>query len=191
MKKKQSTREKILDVVFMLVYVNGYNGTSMSMILKECAIPKGSLYHYFKSKKEMVLAVINERLAPRMDDFYSFSNNENRHSVDILIDTIIKISQKEQLIKYGCPMNRLNQEMSSIDKDFESAITQIYNHIKEKIVLLLDQTNLKKDINIEELSEFVIASVWGALSLSPAQSSKERYLNTVSYLIDYLESLKN
>ena len=74
---------------------------------------------------------------------------------------------------------------------YNDLIIQIYNHIKEKIVLLLDQTNLKKDINIEELSEFVIASVWGALSLSPAQSSKERYLNTVSYLIDYLESLKN
>ena len=191
MKKKQSTREKILDAIFILVYINGYNGTSMSMILKECSIPKGSLYHYFKSKKEMVLAVIKERLAPRMDDFYSFSNNENKHSVDILIDTIIKISQKEQLIKYGCPLNRLNQEMSSIDKDFESAITHIYNHIKEKIVLLLHKSNLKKDINIEELSEFVIANVWGALSLSPAQSSKKRYLNTVSCLIEYLESLKS
>ncbi|MEA2099688.1 MAG: TetR/AcrR family transcriptional regulator, partial [Campylobacterota bacterium] len=53
MKTKQPTREKILDAVFALVYVNGYNGTSMAMILKECGIPKGSLYHYFKSKKEM------------------------------------------------------------------------------------------------------------------------------------------
>ncbi|WP_297484880.1 TetR/AcrR family transcriptional regulator [Sulfurimonas sp.] len=191
MPKKQSTREEILDAIFMLVYINGYNGTSMSMILKECGIPKGSLYHYFKSKKEMVLAVIKERLAPRMDDFYSFSNTQNKHSIDILIDTIIKISQKEQLIKYGCPLNRLNQEMSSIDKDFESAITQIYNHIKEKIILLLHKSNIKKEINIEELSEFVIASIWGALSLSPTQSSKDRYLNTVFYLTNYLKSLKN
>jgi TetR/AcrR family transcriptional repressor of nem operon len=190
MKKKQSTREEILDAIFMLVYTNGYNGTSMSMILKECNIPKGSLYHYFKSKKEMVLAVIKERLAPRMDEFYSFSNDENKHSIDILIDTIIKISQNEQLVKYGCPLNRLNQEMSFMDKDFDVAISQIYNHIKEKIIFLLHKSNLNKDINIEELSEFVIASVWGALSLSPIQSSKERYLNTVSFLISYLYSIK-
>jgi TetR/AcrR family transcriptional repressor of nem operon len=190
MKKKQSTREEILDAIFMLVYTNGYNGTSMSMILKECNIPKGSLYHYFKSKKEMVLAVIKERLAPRMDEFYSFSNDENKHSIDILIDTIIKISQNEQLVKYGCPLNRLNQEMSFMDKDFDVAISQIYNHVKEKIVFLLHKSNLNKDINIEELSEFVIASVWGALSLSPTQSSKERYLNTVSFLISYLHSIK-
>jgi len=190
MQKKQSTREEILDAVFLLVYINGYNGTSMSMILKECNIPKGSLYHHFKSKKEMVLAVIKERLAPRMDDFYSFLNDKNKHPVDVVINTIIKISQKEQLIKYGCPLNRLNQEMSSIDKDFEQAITKIYNHIKEKIVQLLQQSEIKKDIDVENLSEFIIASVWGALSLSPTQSSKDRYLSTIFYLTEYLKSLK-
>jgi len=191
MKKEQSTREDILDTIFMLVYIHGYNGTSISMILKECNIPKGSLYHYFKSKKEMILAVIKERLAPRMDSFYDFNANSNADSINILINSILSISQKEQLIIYGCPLNRLNQEMSPIDKDFESAITPIYNNIKAKIVLLLSKANLPKEIKIKELSEFIIATVWGALSLSPDESSKERYLYTVSHLIKYLKSLKN
>jgi TetR/AcrR family transcriptional repressor of nem operon len=191
MKKEQSTREEILDTVFLLIYTHGYNGTSISMILKECSIPKGSLYHYFKSKKEMVLAVIKERLAPRMDIFYDFDTNLDKDSVEILTDFILKVTQKEQLIIYGCPLNRLNQEMSPIDKDFESAITPIYNHIKTKIVLLLNRANLSKDVKTEELAEFIIATVWGALSLSPNESSQERYLYTVSHLIKYLESLKN
>jgi len=62
--KRQPVRESILDVVFKLVYTHKYNDTSMSMILKE------SLYHYFKSKKEVLLAVIKERLHPQMDEFY-------------------------------------------------------------------------------------------------------------------------
>jgi len=188
--QKQSTREKILDIVFMLVYTNGYNGTSISMILKECEIPKGSLYHHFKSKQDIVLAVIKERLFPKMDDFYDFSNPKNKHSVDVLINSINNIAKKELLIKYGCPLNRLNQEMSPIDKEFENAITPIYDHIKEKIISLLKDTDFKTSINLENLSEYVIASVWGALSLSPTQSSKERYLNTVSFLISYLKFIK-
>ena len=188
--QKQSTREKILDIVFMLVYTNGYNGTSISMILKECEIPKGSLYHHFKSKKDVVLAVIKERLLPRMDDFYDFYNPQNKHPIDVLIDSIINVSQKELLIKYGCPLNRLNQEMSLIDKNFEDTIISIYNHIKEKIILLLENATFNQTINIENLSEYIIASVWGALSLNPTQSSKERYLNTVSFLISYLHSIK-
>ena len=189
--KRQPTRESILDVVFKLVYIHGYNGTSMSMILKECNIPKGSLYHYFKSKKEMVLAVIKERLHPRMDEFYDLNNNENKHPIDILIGVIYKVAQKEQLVLYGCPLNRLNQEMSPIDKDFEAAITPIYNHIKVKIVYLLSDADIKSGTNTKELAEFIIASVWGALSLSPTQSSKDRYLATVSHLVRYLQSLKN
>ena len=188
--QKQSTREKILDIVFMLVYTNGYNGTSISMILKECEIPKGSLYHHFKSKQDIVLAVIKERLFPKMDDFYDFSNPKNKHSVDVLINSINNIAKKELLIKYGCPLNRLNQEMSPIDKEFENAITPIYDHIKEKIISLLKDTDFKTNINLENLSEYVITSIWGALSLSPTQSSKERYLSTVSFLISYLKFIK-
>ncbi len=183
----QPTREKILDAVFELVYIYGYNGTSMSMILKKCGIPKGSLYHFFKSKKEMVLAVIQERLAPRMDAFYDFSNDANKHPIEVLQDAIKKVATKEELVIYGCPLNRLNQEMSPIDKDFEAAITPIYDRIKSRIITLLESANLHMDKEI--LAEFVIASVWGALSLSPSQSSKERYLSTVTPLLDYLESL--
>ncbi|WP_297432841.1 TetR/AcrR family transcriptional regulator [Sulfurimonas sp.] len=184
----QPTREKILDAVFELVYVYGYNGTSMSMILKKCEIPKGSLYHYFKSKKEMVLVVIEERLAPSMNAFYDFTNDGNKHPLDVLIDAINKVATKKQLVLYGCPLNRLNQEMSPIDKDFEAAITIIYKHMRAKIIILLGGANLQTNTNI--LAEFVIATVWGALSLSPAQSSEERYLDTVTPLINYLITLK-
>jgi len=187
----QQTREKILDTVFKLVYIHGYNGTNMSMILKKCNIPKGSLYHHFKSKKEMVLATIKERLYPRMDAFYSFENDDNKNPIDVLTASICEVAQNEQLVLYGCPLNRLNQEMSPVDKDFEAAITPIYNHIKAKIVHLLNNADIKGNINTESLAEFVIASVWGSLSLSPSHSSKKRYLATVSHLINHLNSLKD
>ncbi len=181
----QTTRDKILDAVFKLVYINGYNGTSMSMILKECDIPKGSLYHHFKSKKEMVLSVIRERLSLRIDEFYEFKKVENEHSIDTIISNILKIAQKDELVKYGCPLNRLNQEMSPIDSDFEIEIDKIYINLRDKISLLLKDNDIA---DADSLAEYIIASVWGALSLSPEQSSKQRYLDTVSHLVKYLKS---
>jgi len=191
MNSKQTTRDKILDAVFALVYVNGYNGTSMSMILKKCDIPKGSLYHYFKSKKEMVLAVIKERLSPRMDEFYALEHVDNEHEINTIINSILKVTQKEELIMYGCPLNRLNQEMSPIDKDFEVKINAIYEKIRDKIINLLKNSNLVDGVDRDSLAEFIIATVWGSLSISPTQSSKERYLQTVNHLIIYLKSLKS
>ena len=190
MPNNQPTREKILNAVFKLVYINGYNGTSMAMILKECEIPKGSLYHFFKSKKEMVLAVIKERISPRMNEFYLLDEVEGEHGIDTIVATILGVTKKDVLISYGCPLNRLNQEMSPVDADFEVEINTIYEKIKAKVFKLLENSSLQEGIDISSLSEYIIAGVWGALSLSPKQSSKKRYLESVNHLIIYLKSLK-
>ena len=190
MSQAQPTREKILDAVFKLVYINGYNGTSMAMILGECEIPKGSLYHFFKSKKEMVLAVIKERISPRMDEFYLLDEVEGEHGIDTIIASILGVAKKDVLVSYGCPLNRLNQEMSPVDADFEVEINAVYEKIKAKIFRLLENSSLQGSVDNSSLSEYIIAGVWGALSLSPKQSSKKRYLESVNHLIIYLKSLK-
>lgn len=190
MAQEQPTREKILDAVFKLVYINGYNGTSMAMILKECGIPKGSLYHFFKSKKEMVLAVVKERISPRMDEFYALDEVDGKNGIDTIITAMLRVTKKDILVSYGCPLNRLNQEMSPVDEDFEVEINTIYEKLKKKIVRLLEISSLKDDVDNSSLAEYVIAGVWGALSLSPAQSSKKRYLESINHLINYLKSLQ-
>jgi len=68
-------------------------------------------------------------------------------------------------------INGYNQEMSPVDADFEKAINCIYNRLRDKITLLLDNSQLKADVDKESLSEFIIATVWGSISLSPTQSN--------------------
>ncbi len=187
---KYSTRDKILDAVYKLVYINGCNGTSIDMILKECSIPKGSLYHYFKSKKEMVLTVVKERIAPKMHEFYDLEKVKKEDGVDIMVRAILKVSQKEELVKFGCPLNRLNQEMSPVDDDFAKAINFIYDRMKSDILSALKDSSIKADVDLDSLAQFIIATVWGSLSLSPRHSSIKRYLNTINHLVSYLESLK-
>ena len=40
----------------------GYNATSVDAILKKAKVSKGSMYHHFKSKKELVLAMVENIL---------------------------------------------------------------------------------------------------------------------------------
>ncbi|HIP11734.1 MAG TPA: TetR/AcrR family transcriptional regulator [Bacteroidia bacterium] len=189
---KKQTRDLILDVTFSLIYQHGYNATGISAILKECNIPKGSLYHHFKSKKELVLAMIKERLSPKMDIFFSFENDNNKNSIDIIIETINKISNNENLVKYNCPLNRLNIELSNSDKDFDKELNQIFINIQNRIILLLDKSiksNEIKQIDTNSLSEFIITSTWGALSLSSNQSSQDKFINNTNHIKQYLLSL--
>jgi len=189
---KKQTRDLILDVTFAQVYKNGYSATGLSLILKECNIPKGSLYHHFKSKKDLVIAMIKERLSPKMDLMFSFKNDD-RESMEIIFETIDKISENEKLVKYNCPLNRLNIELSNSDKDFDIELMKIFNTIQNRINLLLEKAITNEEIkktDVNSLSEFIITSTWGALSLSASQSTNLRFIQNTNHLKQYLNSLR-
>jgi hypothetical protein len=141
----------------------------------------------------LVIAVIQERLSPKMNMLFLFENDNNKNAIDIIIETINKIIDNENLIKYNCPLNRLNIELSNSDKDFEKELNKIFENIQNRLILLLDKSlkeNKIKKIDIDSLSEFIITSTWGALSLSANQSTQDRFSQNINHLKQYLISLK-
>lgn len=52
------TRERILEAGARLVGEKGFNGCGLSEILAQAHVPKGSFYHYFGSKEEFGVALI-------------------------------------------------------------------------------------------------------------------------------------
>ncbi len=56
---KISTREALINTATQLFSQHGYVGTSIESITQICGIKKASLFHHFKSKQDLVIAVIN------------------------------------------------------------------------------------------------------------------------------------
>ena len=56
--KSQAMREKILNTATQLFIQKGSEKTSMQDIAQTAGISKGAIYHHFKSKDEIVLAVL-------------------------------------------------------------------------------------------------------------------------------------
>ena len=54
-----STKEKILDAALTLFAENGYNGTSVEQIAKAVGIKAPSLYKHYKSKEDILNALID------------------------------------------------------------------------------------------------------------------------------------
>jgi len=59
--KSQAMREKILNTATQLFIQKGPEKTSMQDIAQTAGISKGAIYHHFKSKDEIVLAVMSSR----------------------------------------------------------------------------------------------------------------------------------
>ena len=59
---RQATREQILKTALSLFCDRGYYTTSIEEIAKLAQISKGLLYHYFKSKAEVLAALVDLRI---------------------------------------------------------------------------------------------------------------------------------
>jgi len=56
-KKPDERREEILQAGCRLFLAKGYENTTMRDVMRELDIAKGTIYHYFKSKEELLDAV--------------------------------------------------------------------------------------------------------------------------------------
>ncbi|WP_028024200.1 TetR/AcrR family transcriptional regulator [Enterovibrio calviensis] len=72
--ESHSTRQHILDVGYQLIAERGFSNVGLSQLLAEAGVPKGSFYHYFKSKEKFGEALIEDYFASyrsRLDVLFS------------------------------------------------------------------------------------------------------------------------
>jgi AcrR family transcriptional regulator len=60
---RRATREHILKTALSLFCDKGYYATSIEEIAKQAQISKGLLYHYFKSKADVLAALVDIRIS--------------------------------------------------------------------------------------------------------------------------------
>ncbi|HEV7183780.1 MAG TPA: TetR/AcrR family transcriptional regulator [Leifsonia sp.] len=64
MEQVVEARTRILDAAESLFAQHGFDATSTSRIAKAAAVPKGLLFYYFPSKKDVLTSLVGERLGP-------------------------------------------------------------------------------------------------------------------------------
>ena len=185
------SRDKLLDVAFDEIYHNGYAATSVDKILKQANMNKGSMYHFFKSKKELTLAVINERINLYTETKYSTLLNYDENIIDEIMSLL---KQRDGFdFRLGCKLNNLVQELSPKDKDFKEALEKVYLRFESIIKEALDKAVKNKEINHNDtraLSMYIVASIEGCLGTAKKSHNEEYFFDCLSQLELFLNSLK-
>ncbi len=186
-----NSREKLLDVAYDEIYHNGYHATSVDKILKQANMNKGSMYHFFKSKKELALAVIKERIYSYIDMKYGKLLKYEENIIDELI-TYLK-DRKGFDFNFGCKLNNLVQELSYKDKDFKEALEYVYLHFESIIKQVLDKAVLKNEIDCQDtknMSIFIVASLEGCLGTAKKSQDGRVFRDCLFQLEFFLNKLK-
>src|ERR1700756_5510657 len=88
---QQRTREHIIEAAGRLFYRQGYEPTSFSDIAKVVGILRGNFYRHFKTKDEILDAVINRRLADtrRMLDGWDIEGERSADRIRSFINILL------------------------------------------------------------------------------------------------------
>ena len=120
--KGSANRQRIVDAADYLFYSRGYNQTSFSDISDKTGIPRGNFYYYFKTKEDILSAVIESRVRSFKDMLEQSSKNTSDPRERLLMLASMPELQEEQLLQYGCPIGTLSSELA---KDQDQEISKI------------------------------------------------------------------
>lgn len=196
MDKANKTRLHILNKAFELIYINGYQATSIDKIIETTQVTKGAFYYHFKDKETMGLAMIDDVLLPRLKRILIEPLSNSGKPLDRIYRSI-----KANLLKdidfnpkYGCPMNNLVQEMSPINSNFKIKLRKVLNHWKDGLVIVLSEAQqtgqIKKELDVASVADFIIVSYEGLRATGKLEDNMSLYQSYLHQLSFYLKSLK-
>ncbi|MCG8428815.1 MAG: TetR/AcrR family transcriptional regulator [Chromatiales bacterium] len=125
--KSEKTQRRIVDAANQLFYRKGYNRTSFTDVVEEAEVPRGNIYYYFKTKDEMLHAVINQRL-----DTTNTMLNDWEKQIPEPLDRLVRFVQimydsTPALLQSGCPMGSLNVELAKDQPELKSDAKKLFD----------------------------------------------------------------
>ena len=128
---QSDTRQRIIDAARQLIHTRSYNEVGVQQICEHAAVKKGSFYHFFPSKRDLALAVLDQSR-----DFMHDTVLNKAFAADIpplarierFFTTLYELhKQIKQDTGYvpGCPFGNLGCEMSTLDEAIRSRVDSI------------------------------------------------------------------
>ncbi|PLY16186.1 MAG: TetR family transcriptional regulator [Sedimenticola sp.] len=125
--KSEKTQRRIIDAANQLFYHKGYHRTSFTDVVEEADVPRGNIYYYFKTKDEMLRAVIKQRLETisvmlkEWDKHYPQPLDRLERFVQIMYDST------PALLHSGCPMGSLNVELGKDQPELKAEAKALFD----------------------------------------------------------------
>jgi AcrR family transcriptional regulator len=109
--RRRGKRERLVAAATELLYRQGVERTTLAHIATAADVPLGNVYYYFKTKDDVVTAVIDERVRQAAAALASI---DRRHrSPKGRLKSLVRefASQSEMVAQYGCPLGSLCSEL--------------------------------------------------------------------------------
>ncbi|MDH5649112.1 MAG: TetR/AcrR family transcriptional regulator [Gammaproteobacteria bacterium] len=185
MPRSSHKREQLLNAATDLVYRQGFHRTSLADIAKASEVPLGNVYYYFKTKEDIVQAVMERRSHEFLSLFEGWDKlNDPRARLNAFLEMVISISST--LTEHGCPIGSLCQELGKDHPIHASAAAGV---LKNTIAWVSQQYTELGLANAQALGTQFVALLQGAILLANTLGDPLILTKQMHYLKNQIETL--
>ncbi|MGF1623767.1 MAG: TetR/AcrR family transcriptional regulator [Alphaproteobacteria bacterium] len=183
----RTTRDQIVAAADRLFYRQGYEHTSFSDIAAAVQISRGNFYYHFKSKDEILGAVIDARLADTRKTLERWERDGETPEERIGCFIHILVANRTLIERYGCPVGTLSTELAKLNHLSKAEAGKLFalfrNWLCRQFVLL----GCKRDA--DDLTMHLLARSQGVATLATAFGDDGFIQREVQLMYDWLRTL--
>jgi AcrR family transcriptional regulator len=181
-----TTRDRILEAADRLFYRQGYEHTSFSDIADAVRISRGNFYYHFRTKDEILDAVIDLRLANTRNMLEQWESVGKGPEDRIRSFIRILIANWDDIKLYGCPVGTLSTELAKLDHAAQDEANRLFTLFR--IWLRRQFTLLGRAADSDELAMHLLARSQGVAMLANAFHDKDFVRQEVDGMCDWVSS---
>lgn len=163
--KNTDTKDTLLKIGSELMTLKGYNGVGLKEILDAAGIPKGSFYHYFSSKEDFAIHIINLNFKVK-HDFFKLILKDNKTTPKTRLKNLFN-AYKEIAFGNDCLLVKMNNEMANLSDSIKQSLITGMGLSKKILIECLNESKKIGEIgsehDVEKLCEFIFSGWEGAL----------------------------
>ncbi len=184
-KQPPAKRERLVLAARDLIHSQGIERTTLADVADASGVPLGNVYYYFKTKNELIEAVVGSRMQELIDLLDALDALPS--PVDRLKGMIRAAEAKaDEIVESGCPMGTLCTELEKRDDGLANvAATMIRRHID----WVETQFRLMGREDAAELAVAFVAAYQGAAVLTNALRDPHLLIRESGRIQRWVESL--
>ena len=183
---EQTTRDHIIEAADALFYRRGYEHTSFADIADVVRISRGNFYYHFKTKDEILDAVINARLAGtrKMLEQWEIDGAQPADRIRSFIHLLI--ANRADIKRYGCPVGTLCSELAKLNHASQGEANQLFTLFRTW--LRRQFALLGREADADALAMHLLARSQGVATLASAFRDETFIRREVDEMCDWLKS---
>lgn len=181
-----TTRDHIVQAADELFYSQGFEHTSFADIADAVRISRGNFYYHFKSKDEILDAVIEARLAATqaMLDKWEIVGTDPEARIRSFIH--ILIANRAKIKRHGCPVGTLCTELAKLNHASRGEANRLFTLFRTW--LRRQFTLLGRKADADRLAMHLLARSQGVATLATAFQDEAFIRQEVQQMCDWLKS---